>query len=126
MCPKDCCSKTAKQVEFFEKAVEKIEAPLDLNKRGKDRIFLRHMRYLLLDDAYLRQLMRLQRWTRMIEENEENPSEDSEASSSEDNAVFSKKLKQDQDQIANVNDTEVVKTNTKSSNDSSLLKASIL
>lgn len=48
-----------KQMEFFEKGVEKIEQPLDLNKRSQNKVFLKHMRYLLLDDEYLRQLLRL-------------------------------------------------------------------
>jgi hypothetical protein len=82
-------------MEFFDKGVEKLEHSTDLNKRAQNKLFLKHMRYLLLDDSYLRQLLRLQRWTRVIEEREDGKSEDSEASVDDDQA-FNRKLAQDQ------------------------------
>jgi hypothetical protein len=94
-------------MEFFDKGVEKLEHSTDLNKRAQNKLFLKHMRYLLLDDSYSRQLLRLQRWTRVIEEREDGKSEDSEASVDDDQA-FNRKLAQDQGKQSTLHEVDDV------------------
>jgi Tfp pilus assembly protein PilO len=65
MCIKPCCknSKTeiAKQGRLYEKSKEKIEKALDLEQLRKDHKSLADMRFLLLDDPYVRKLLMLQK-----------------------------------------------------------------
>jgi hypothetical protein len=106
--PFKCCCKERmeknaiyKEGDLYERGVEKLERALDVEQLRKDHRLLLDMKFLMLDDPYLRKLLKIQRWKRVIEKTSRNEEsqEDSEATS-EDNdtttAEHLERLKKDQ------------------------------
>jgi len=56
-----CSSKLTQKVKLFEKGLKKVEQATDIEQIRKDHRMIMDIKYLLLDDVYLRNLLKIQR-----------------------------------------------------------------